>query len=109
MPAACAGECRAMSSVTGVIRTNGRPQALVSVAEGVLRPLGYQRHKHRLRRAPAGRQHRPRPRPDPLDTRPMNINENDLAIWRNLWTDGAGLAVHARRFMENHLQANAVR
>lgn len=39
----------------------------------------------------------------------MKINENDLAIWRNLWTDGADLAVHARSFMENHLQANAVR
>jgi D-psicose/D-tagatose/L-ribulose 3-epimerase len=34
---------------------------------------------------------------------------NDLAIWRNLWTDGEDLAVHARRFMETHLQANAAR
>lgn len=39
----------------------------------------------------------------------MNLNENDLAICRNPWAEGAGLAVHARRFMESHLQANAVR
>jgi D-psicose/D-tagatose/L-ribulose 3-epimerase len=34
---------------------------------------------------------------------------NDLAIWRNLWTDGEDLAVHARTFMENQLHANAAR
>jgi D-psicose/D-tagatose/L-ribulose 3-epimerase len=28
---------------------------------------------------------------------------NDLAIWRNLWTDGEDLARHARAFMANHL------
>ncbi|MCU1633339.1 MAG: xylose isomerase protein [Micrococcaceae bacterium] len=31
---------------------------------------------------------------------------NDLAVWRNLWTDSEDLAVHARTFMENHLHAN---
>lgn len=31
---------------------------------------------------------------------------NDLAVWRNLWTDSEDLAVHARVFMENHLHAN---
>jgi D-psicose/D-tagatose/L-ribulose 3-epimerase len=30
---------------------------------------------------------------------------NDLAVWRNLWTDGEDLAVHAREFMSNHLHA----
>lgn len=30
---------------------------------------------------------------------------NDLAIWRNLWTDGGDLAAHARRFMADHLHA----
>ncbi|GAA0806158.1 sugar phosphate isomerase/epimerase family protein [Spirilliplanes yamanashiensis] len=30
---------------------------------------------------------------------------NDLAIWRNLWSDGADLARHARAFMANHLSA----
>jgi D-psicose/D-tagatose/L-ribulose 3-epimerase len=30
---------------------------------------------------------------------------NDLAIWRNLWTDGEDLAVHARAFMANQLTA----
>jgi D-psicose/D-tagatose/L-ribulose 3-epimerase len=30
---------------------------------------------------------------------------NDLAIWRNLWTDGEDLARHARAFMANHLTA----
>jgi|SRR4051794_39735149 D-psicose/D-tagatose/L-ribulose 3-epimerase len=30
---------------------------------------------------------------------------NDLAIWRNLWTDGADLARHARAFMATHLTA----
>ncbi|MGF9663836.1 hypothetical protein AAIH25_18420 [Arthrobacter crystallopoietes] len=44
-----------------------------------------------------------------LDTQHMNITEKDLAIWRNLWTDGADPAVHSRRCMANHLQANAVR
>lgn len=31
---------------------------------------------------------------------------NDLAIWRNLWTDGEDLAIHARDFIANHLHAN---
>lgn len=39
----------------------------------------------------------------------MNLNENDLAICRNPWAEGADLTVHARRFMENNLQANALR
>ncbi|GAA3699574.1 sugar phosphate isomerase/epimerase [Arthrobacter ginkgonis] len=30
---------------------------------------------------------------------------NDLAVWRNLWTDGEDLAVHAREFMANHLHS----
>lgn len=30
---------------------------------------------------------------------------SDLAIWRNLWNDGADLATHARTFIANHLQA----
>jgi D-psicose/D-tagatose/L-ribulose 3-epimerase len=30
---------------------------------------------------------------------------NDLAIWRNLWTDGEDLARHARAFIANHLTA----
>lgn len=30
---------------------------------------------------------------------------NDLAIWRNLWTDGEDLARHARAFMANQLTA----
>lgn len=30
---------------------------------------------------------------------------NDLAVWRNLWTDGADLATHARGFIEQHLHA----
>ena len=30
---------------------------------------------------------------------------NDLAVWRNLWTDGEDLAVHAREFIANHLHA----
>jgi D-psicose/D-tagatose/L-ribulose 3-epimerase len=30
---------------------------------------------------------------------------NDLAIWRNLWSDGADLARHARAFIANHLTA----
>jgi D-psicose/D-tagatose/L-ribulose 3-epimerase len=30
---------------------------------------------------------------------------NDLAIWRNLWSDGEDLAVHARAFMANQLTA----
>lgn len=33
---------------------------------------------------------------------------NDLAIWRNLWTDGPALARHARAFMTNHLEAHRV-
>ncbi len=39
----------------------------------------------------------------------MNITENDLAIRRNPWTAGADLAVPARRFMEDNLQAKALR
>lgn len=30
---------------------------------------------------------------------------NDLAIWRNLWEDGADLASHAREFIAHHLRA----
>jgi D-psicose/D-tagatose/L-ribulose 3-epimerase len=30
---------------------------------------------------------------------------NDLAIWRNLWTDGEDLARHARAYIANHLTA----
>ena len=30
---------------------------------------------------------------------------NDLAIWRNLWSDGEDLARHARAFLANHLPA----
>jgi D-psicose/D-tagatose/L-ribulose 3-epimerase len=30
---------------------------------------------------------------------------NDLAIWRNLWDDGADLATHARRFIDDGLRA----
>ena len=30
---------------------------------------------------------------------------NNLAVWRNLWTDGQDLAIHARGFMSNHLHA----
>jgi D-psicose/D-tagatose/L-ribulose 3-epimerase len=30
----------------------------------------------------------------------------ELAIWRNLWSDGLELAVHARKFMESYSQAN---
>jgi sugar phosphate isomerase/epimerase len=30
---------------------------------------------------------------------------NDLAIWRNLWSDGEDLARHARAFIANHLTA----
>jgi D-psicose/D-tagatose/L-ribulose 3-epimerase len=30
---------------------------------------------------------------------------NDLAIWRNLWSDGEDLARHARAFLANHLTA----
>jgi D-psicose/D-tagatose/L-ribulose 3-epimerase len=30
---------------------------------------------------------------------------NDLAIWRNLWSDGEDLARHARTFIANHLTA----
>ncbi|MEO9322532.1 sugar phosphate isomerase/epimerase family protein [Nocardioides sp. C4-1] len=32
---------------------------------------------------------------------------NDLAVWRNLWTDGVDLAVHARSFMQAELDKNA--
>jgi hypothetical protein len=28
---------------------------------------------------------------------------HDLAVWRDLWNDGAALAVHARQFLANHL------
>jgi D-psicose/D-tagatose/L-ribulose 3-epimerase len=31
---------------------------------------------------------------------------NDLAIWRNLWNDGPALAVHARQYLLNLLEAN---
>jgi D-psicose/D-tagatose/L-ribulose 3-epimerase len=31
---------------------------------------------------------------------------NDLAIWRNLWTDGPALAAHARQYMVGLLEAN---
>jgi D-psicose/D-tagatose/L-ribulose 3-epimerase len=31
---------------------------------------------------------------------------NDLAIWRNLWTDGPDLARHARAFMANRIEAH---
>lgn len=34
---------------------------------------------------------------------------NDLAIWRNLWTDGADLARHARSFIAAQLTASAPR
>lgn len=34
---------------------------------------------------------------------------NDLAIWRNLWTDGYDLARHARVFMTNQLAASRAR
>jgi D-psicose/D-tagatose/L-ribulose 3-epimerase len=30
---------------------------------------------------------------------------NDLAIWRNLWDDGADLANHARRFIDDGMRA----
>ena len=31
---------------------------------------------------------------------------NDLAVWRNLWTDSEDLAVHARTFLQNQLHAS---
>ena len=31
---------------------------------------------------------------------------NDLAIWRNLWTDGEDLARHARSYMADQLSAS---
>jgi D-psicose/D-tagatose/L-ribulose 3-epimerase len=34
---------------------------------------------------------------------------NDLAIWRNLWTDGEDLARHAHSFMADHLTAASAR
>ncbi len=34
---------------------------------------------------------------------------NDLAIWRNLWADGADLAAHAHAFLANQLSAAAHR
>lgn len=34
---------------------------------------------------------------------------NDLAIWRNLWSDGEDLARHAHTFMSNHLAAARAR
>jgi D-psicose/D-tagatose/L-ribulose 3-epimerase len=34
---------------------------------------------------------------------------NDLAIWRNLWTDGEDLARHAHSFMADHLAAASAR
>ncbi|MFF2652641.1 sugar phosphate isomerase/epimerase family protein [Streptomyces sp. NPDC058045] len=33
----------------------------------------------------------------------------DLAIWRNLWSDGEDLARHARGFIDQHLTASSVR
>jgi D-psicose/D-tagatose/L-ribulose 3-epimerase len=33
---------------------------------------------------------------------------NDLAIWRNLWNDGRALAIHARAFITNQIEANNV-
>ena len=78
---------------------------------GDLQPLRYQRHKHRpahdaLRLADnVGHDHAL----IHLDTQHMNITEKDLPIWRDLWPDGADLAVHSRRCITNHLQANAVR
>jgi D-psicose/D-tagatose/L-ribulose 3-epimerase len=33
---------------------------------------------------------------------------SDLAIWRNLWSDGEDLARHARTFIANHLTAAGV-
>jgi D-psicose/D-tagatose/L-ribulose 3-epimerase len=39
------------------------------------------------------------------------VNEelsNALAVWRNLWDDGMDLAVHAREFMANGIQAAAM-
>ncbi len=38
------------------------------------------------------------------------VNEdlsNALAVWRNLWEDSMDLAIHARGFMENGIQAAA--
>lgn len=32
---------------------------------------------------------------------------NDLAVWRDLWSDGDDLAAHARAFMANHLAVSA--
>ena len=78
---------------------------------GDLQPLRYQRHKNR----PAHDALRPADNVGHdhalihLDTQHMNIKEKDLAIRRDLWTDGADLAVHSRRCITNHLQANAVR
>jgi D-psicose/D-tagatose/L-ribulose 3-epimerase len=34
---------------------------------------------------------------------------NDLAVWRNLWTDGDDLARHARVFIVGQLAASAHR
>ncbi|GAA3614609.1 sugar phosphate isomerase/epimerase [Nonomuraea rosea] len=34
---------------------------------------------------------------------------NDLAIWRDLWTDGAALAGHARRYLETALAVSGAR
>ena len=34
---------------------------------------------------------------------------NDLAIWRNLWTDGGAIALHARQFAESQLEAARAR
>jgi D-psicose/D-tagatose/L-ribulose 3-epimerase len=28
---------------------------------------------------------------------------HDLAVWRDLWTDGEALAAHARQFLAGHL------
>ncbi|MEU8102091.1 TIM barrel protein [Nonomuraea muscovyensis] len=34
---------------------------------------------------------------------------NDLAIWRNLWSDGEDLARHARAFIDGHLRVGRAR
>jgi D-psicose/D-tagatose/L-ribulose 3-epimerase len=34
---------------------------------------------------------------------------SDLAVWRNLWSDGAHLAEHARAFIAGHLTSSTHR
>jgi D-psicose/D-tagatose/L-ribulose 3-epimerase len=34
---------------------------------------------------------------------------SDLAVWRNLWSDGADLAAHARSFIAGQLAASRAR